>query len=156
MINNDRLAYLTYIRTALAAGVTPLTAAQFLMLTEKDLERHWKRWEQFMLSGDKLALWKENADDREGAWARRSRIHRTDPALMGDVFQSGLFIGELRASGEVCPQEKPETPRWTGELTFRTCRGCGEFLPSFCFAKQLSGRRAKCRWCDNARRRPKS
>src|SRR5215469_847090 len=136
----DRAAYWGYVRVCLSAGVSPLSAQQWLMLTDFHVERHWRRWHLRITQFLDSARFNDD-DDQDGAWASRKPpiLRKKERETLWDVFESGLFIGELRTNGEV----EPPRPFWDApayvrsqtepvrgsdyrepRLTFRICRIC--------------------------------
>jgi hypothetical protein len=134
---SDRVAYWRYIRVALAAGVSPLSAEQWLLLAGKPSLPKYPRGGQ---------------TDEE-----RTPTHKEQQReeLFADIAQMGGFaITSMRPGGSFGGVRRQTSANSEGMhlLTFKTCKKCLELLPRFCFAKQLKGRRGSCRWCDNAAR----
>jgi hypothetical protein len=134
---SDRVAYWSYVRLALAAGVSPLSAEQWLMLCGvPDVPREWRG---------------ETDEERRPTQKERERME-----LFADIATLGGFqITSIRPGGSFGGVRRETGASTEGGhlLTLKTCKKCLELLPAFCFAKQLKGRRSACKWCDNARRR---
>jgi hypothetical protein len=116
--------YLTYVHFCCAAGVVPWTLEQWALMTQQSVDIHWQRWAEYITKVKKLATWADTPDDREGAWARHKRPHKSDDALLADVRAAGLFIGELRPDGSV-NIVRHQTAACNGgghKLLFRVCR----------------------------------
>jgi len=167
----DRGAYISYLRFAcrvhprpgeidylarkypqMSLGDGPLSPGEWDALTEYSVERHWKRWKLYISKRPELASWRGVEDDREGAWAKRKRPRRSDDAIMAEVFEVGLVIGELRKDGSVCPVRRRTGVSRGEALLSRTCRACSNYLPGTRFSKQKNGRRAICKTCDHKKR----
>jgi hypothetical protein len=128
----DRIAYWKYIRVALRAGVSPLSAQQWLLLAGGITKPRYLKGGQ--------------TDEMQRRVTRKELTRR---ALYADLVNLGFHWGELRKDGSVGPVRPKEPPIDEDHmLTWRTCKKCRELLPHYMFYKKLSRRRSTCRWCD--------
>lgn len=152
-----RRDYLLYLRYACRVQVVPMPPECWDMLTRKSVDAHWENWRQYISRGRPLASWADVEDDRESAWSLHKRAHRSGDILLADVKRSGLFIGELRPDGSVCPPRHRETLAPSrGGLLFRLCRLCRAYLPVLRFYSNGLTTRAICKSCERDIRRMKA
>jgi hypothetical protein len=137
-VTASRLAeiYAHYVAFCTDLGIDPALFTQWLFLT------------------DSLLPLPRVVPRHDGGSEHRAPNSATKSATR-EAIDAGLFVGELRPDGSVGTVRPQTAPIGIGKsvLTARTCRACGEYLPSGQFSKKRKSIRATCKRCDNESRR---
>src|SRR5690348_16842046 len=103
----DRRAYWTYVRVCLAAQCSPLSALQWMTLTDRSVQEHVRFW-GVKESRGRLFVEVAEDSDHDRPWAKKARTHRPDSVMLAHIGElnkqgarPGWVIGELRADGLV-------------------------------------------------------
>ncbi len=152
----DRRAYWNYVRVCLASQCSPMSALQWMLMTQSSVEFAFKQFKQREKGRAPI-----EDSQHDPPWAKKARTHRPDSVMLAHIGElnrqgarPGWYIGELRADGSVHTESvRSQTVPNRGRLLQRLCRSCRTLLCASQFSHngKPSGR-AICTACDNTKR----